>query len=156
MAYAMIPMLVLMLSLGLTMQAQQQVSRFAGADSRAQSAADLRALQAEVFASACLRAAQAVPGIVGANLPVTWPSGVVPLAGATCETRAEGSGRLVLAGVPAVPGAAGELMAVLERSAFWYGVRAPGQAERLANGQVVSVSTAYAVGTLLYQIRISS
>lgn len=155
MGYALIPFVVLMLSLGLRAEAQRQVSRVAGADSRADTAAETRALQAEVFATACVSAAQAQPGVIGDALAVTWPTGLTGLPGATCATRQDGTGRLVFAGVPATPGAAGVLIEQLDGPAFWYMVPVVGTARAIVSGQTVSVPTTFAMGTLLYQGRIS-
>ncbi|MFL9876660.1 hypothetical protein [Paraburkholderia megapolitana] len=155
MGYALIPFVVLMLTLGLRAEAQRQVNRVAGADLRADIAAETRALQAEVFAAACVVAAQAQTGVVSDALAVTWPAGLTALPGATCATRQDGTGRLVFAGVPATPGAAGVLIERLDGPAFWYVVPVVGSARAIVSGQTVSVPATFASGTLLYQGRIA-
>lgn len=155
--YVMVPLVVLMIGTGLVYQARQQASMVQGAgdvgiaDQRAQ----LLALQAEVFAAACLDAARRNPGAVAATLPVLLPAGVLGIDGARCSTTQADAGRMVYAGVPSVPGAAAVLMDVLRRSAFWSRVSTPGQASAMVSGQQVSVPATYAAGTLLYQMRIT-
>ncbi|EJH9638099.1 TPA: hypothetical protein QDC27_002649 [Burkholderia cepacia ATCC 25416] len=155
MGYALLPLVVLMLALSLIAGEQRAVGRVAGADARADSRAETRALQAEVFAAACVASAQAQPGLVSDALVVTWPSGLTALPGANCVTRADGAGRLVFAGVPTLPGAAGVLMERLNNPAFWYAVPASGTAKALIGGQTINVPTTFVAGTLLYQGRVT-
>jgi len=149
------PFVVLMVALGLIAGAQREVNRVAGPDARADSVAQVRALQAEVFAAACVASAQAQPGLVSNALAVTWPTGLTALAGSICATSQDGTGRLVFAGVPTMPGAAGVLMERLDNPAFWYAVPVSGTAKALVNGQSINVPTTFVTGTLLFQGRVT-
>ncbi|OXJ06702.1 hypothetical protein [Burkholderia sp. HI2500] len=149
------PFVVLMVALGLIAGAQREVSRVAGPDARADSVAQVRALQAEVFAAACVESAQAQPGLVSNALAVTWPTGLIALGGSICATSRDGTGRLVYAGVPTMPGAAGVLMERLDNPAFWYAVPVSGTAKALVNGQSINVPTTFVAGTLLFQGRVT-
>lgn len=149
------PFVVLMVTLGLIAGAQREVGRVVGPDARVDSAAQTRALQAEVFAAACVASAQAQPGVVSDALAVRWPAGLSALRRSTCATRRDGAGRLVYAGVPAMPGAAGVLMERLNNPAFWYAVPTNGTAKALVSGQTINVPTTFLIGTLVYQGRVT-
>lgn len=149
------PFVVVMVALGLIAQAQREVTRVAGADALADSVAQTRALQAEVFAAACVASAKGQPGVVSDALGVTWPTGMTAVAGSICATNQDGAGRIVFAGLPSKPGAAGVLMERLDNPAFWYAVPVSGTAKALSSGQTMSVPTSFAPGSLLFQGRVT-
>ncbi|HHY6930462.1 TPA: hypothetical protein ACV4T7_004413 [Burkholderia ambifaria] len=149
------PFVMVMVAMGLIAQAQREVSRVAGADARADGVAQTRALQAEVFATACVASAKGQPGVVSDALTVNWPTGMTAVTGSICATSQDGVGRIVYAGMPMKPGAAGVLMERLDNPAFWYAVPTSGTAKALSSGQTINVPTVFAAGTLLFQGRVT-
>lgn len=156
MGYVLLPIVMLMAFAGLTSQATQWANTVPGAGITGQLAqrAMERATQAEVFAGACLTAAQQQPGMVADPMAVTLPAGISPIVGSRCTTVRDGTGRLIYAGVPNVPGAAATLEEMLKGSALWYRVSNAGQAVAIVSGQTISVPASFVLGTLLYQVRI--
>ncbi|QRR11790.1 hypothetical protein FPJ27_36910 (plasmid) [Burkholderia sp. MS455] len=149
------PFVVVMVAMGLIAEAQREVSRVAGSDARAESVAQTRAVQAEVFATACVASAQGQPGVVSDAMAVTWPTGMTAVNGSICATSRDGTGRMVYAGLPTKPGAAGVLMERLDNPAFWYAVPVSGTAKALSSGQTINVPTLFPAGTLLFQGRVT-
>ncbi|WP_186128643.1 hypothetical protein [Burkholderia gladioli] len=157
MAYAVLPLAVFTLLLGLLYQTRQQNDQVPGAGPAAiaEQMARVQAIQAQVYAAACRETVMQNAAVVSPDWPVALPAGVLPVAGARCETTAAGDGRMVVASLPDAPGVASGLMAALDASATWSRVVAQGQAEVLASAQQVSVPTDVPVGSLVYQIRVS-
>ncbi len=87
---------------------------------------------------------------------VTLPSGVVLPAGAVCLTTAAGAGRNVYGYLPAVPGAAGQLLNDSQGNAMWFRVQSAGIALNLMTGRTASVPASIPVGSLLTWIQTSS
>ncbi|HFT8010331.1 TPA: hypothetical protein ACU9T0_005991 [Burkholderia cenocepacia] len=156
MGYVLLPIVMLMAFAGLIAQAAQWANTVPGAGLTGQLAqrAMERATQAEVFAHACLTAAQQQPGMIADPMMVTLPVGMTPIVGSRCATVRNGTARLIYAGVPSVPGAPATLEQMLKGSAFWYRVSSAGQAVAIVSGQAISVPATFASGTLLYQVRI--
>lgn len=156
MAYALTPLLVVVMVVALTFQAALQTDALAGRDAIADSAASIRATLALAFSRACLTAAQQAPGLVADAIPVQLPAGVDAIGGAQCQTLPDGTGRLILASIPSVAGSAGDLDSMLAHSAVWLQVIQPGLAQRLVSGEQVPVPSQLAVGTLVYRVRVDS
>ncbi|MBU9426397.1 hypothetical protein [Burkholderia gladioli] len=157
MAYAVLPLVVFTLLLGLLYQTRQQNDQVPGAGPAAiaEQMARVQTIQAQVYAAACRETVMRNAAVVSADWPVALPAGVLPVDGARCETTAAGDGRMVVASLPDAPGVASGLMAALDASATWSRVVAQGQAEVLASAQQVSVPADVPVGSLVYQIRVS-
>ncbi|WP_186064857.1 hypothetical protein [Burkholderia gladioli] len=157
MAYALFPFAVLTLLLGVLYQSRQQNEQVPGAGplALAEQMARVQTTQAQVYAAACRETAVRNASVVSPDWPVPLPAGVLPVAGARCETTAAGNGRMVVASMPDAPGVASGLMAALGASATWSRVDAEGQAVVLANAQRISVPTDVPIGSLVYQIRVS-
>lgn len=156
MGYVLLPIVMLMAFAGLIAQAAQWANTVPGAGLTGQLAqrAMERATQAEVFARACLTAAQQQPGVVADPMTVALPAGMTAIVGSRCTTVRNGTARLIYAGVPSVPGAPATLEQMLKGSAFWYRVPSAGQAVAIVSGQTISVPASFVSGTLLYQVRI--
>ncbi|ATF90525.1 hypothetical protein [Burkholderia gladioli] len=157
MAYALFPFAVLTLLLGVLYQSRQQNEQVPGAGplALAEQLSRVQTTQAQVYAAACRETAVRNAAVVSPDWQVSLPTGVLPIAGARCETTAASDGRMVVASMPDAPGVASGLMAALDASATWSRVVAEGQAVVLANAQRISVPTEVPVGSLVYQIRVS-
>jgi hypothetical protein len=152
MGYAILPLLMVALWVGLATQGNQlaQAVPGAGLAGRMDATAFAAAQRAEVFGTACVSTASATAGLISNAVAVTLATGVTTPAGAGCMTVAiAGGGRNVYAWVPAVPGVAARVAADTLGSLAWYRVPTQGQAVNLMNGQVSAVSTAVPVGSLL-------
>jgi hypothetical protein len=114
-----------------------------------QSAAAQRALAAEVFAAACVEAAQEDSGAVSSSITVTLPTGVILPTNAVCMTTEASSGRNVYAYVPSVPGAAAQIVSNTQSDLSWYAVRTAGTATSLVTGSTASVSSSIPKAYLL-------
>jgi hypothetical protein len=156
MGYVLLPIVMLMVFAGLIAQTAQWANTVPGAGLTGQLAqrAMERATQAEIFAHACLTAAQQQPGLVADPMTVTLPVGMTEIVGSRCSTVRNGTARLIYAGVPSEPGAPAELERMLNGSAFWYRVLSPGQAVAVVSGQTITVPASFVPGTLMYQVRI--
>ncbi|CAN7313065.1 hypothetical protein LJR034_001520 [Caballeronia sp. LjRoot34] len=152
MTFMILPLVAVLFFAGLAAQAAgfAQAVPGAGVAGRMQSAAIVSGHRAEVFAGACVEAALEAPGVIAATLPVPLPAGVIAPAGAGCITTAGATGgRNVYAVVPAVPGAAGQVMSDTQGSAAWLRVEEAGLAFDLVTGLAVDVPASLTPGALL-------
>lgn len=125
-------------------------------------AADSLAVQAAeamaVYASGCMAAASASPGLIG-SLSVSLDTGGATIAlpaGAGClTTAAPGGGRFVFASAKLQPGMAAYLMKSTNGSWAWNQVVTPGKAVSLSGGIEAAVPTAIPEGSILHWSQVS-
>ena len=158
MGYFIFPMAVVLFFAGVAAQFGQMALAVPGAGQAGRTAAIATesARQLEVFATACINAALASPGMVAANLNVTLPAGVNAPVGAVCTTTAAGTGRNVYAYAPGVGGQPGRILTDTQGSYSWLVVRGSGQAVALATGAAVVVPATIPVGALVDWVQTSS
>lgn len=159
MAFAVLPLMVVVfwLSLSVTGWQQAQAVPGAGPAGMLEARAIVAAQRAEMFGTSCVSAALAAPGAISQSLPVTLPPGVVLPTGAVCMTTSgPGNGRNVYALLPAQPGAFGRVRSDTQNNVAWFRVVSAGSASNLATGEVAAVPATIPVGYLLNWVQTSS
>lgn len=159
MAFAVLPLMVVVFWLSLSVIGWQQAQAVPGAGPAGmlEARAIVTAQRAEMFGTSCVAAALAAPGALSQSLPVTLPPGVVLPAGAVCmTTAAPGNGRNVYALLPAQPGAFGRVRSDTQSNIAWFRVVSAGSAFNLATGEMTAVPSTIPVGYLLNWVLTSS
>lgn len=152
MGYSMFPIAILMAFLGWTAQARvgSQTVPGSGLVGSMEAQAAVGAQKAEAFATSCLNAVTASPGVTSPHFPVTMPSAVQIPQGAVCNVAAgPGPQRTFYAYLPVPPGAVGIVLSDTLGSADWYRVSSPGSATNLTTGGTLAVPAAISVGALV-------
>lgn len=158
MAFGMIGLFVVLFFSGLVVQSAQVISAGpAGVVAAMESIALVRGQYAQVFASACIDAASAAPGLISSDIAVVLPQGVNRLPFSNCMTApGDVGGRKILASSPGAGGAMTQIVSASGNGATWYRVTSIGVATNVISGEQSVVPSTIPAGSLLDWIQTSN
>jgi len=142
MGYALAPLAVILMYLGLQMIEHQTANSVPGAGilGSMKNSMHVAAEQAEMWGTACTTTAAEASGIISSAIQVTLPSGVNEPNTAGCiTTPAPSNGRNVYAYISAPHGVAGQVLSATNMNYTWYRVTANGEATNLVDGSILTV-----------------